>query len=119
MGRPTLTLSPSEGQKGLEPELGSLTGARAGVGPSLLVLAPVSPEHGALVSGHVLKGPAHATATTGRSPKELPGLPTYGLGIRAQQLLSKPWGPSEPRHPRPLLPGPGCGLGCRYFSRLY
>ena len=116
MGRPALTPSLSEGQKGLEPELGSLTGARAGVGPSLLVLAPVSPEHGALVSGHVLEGPAHATR---RSPREFPRLPTYGLGIRAQQLLSKPCGPSEPRHPRPLLPGPGCGLGCRYFSRLY
>lgn len=58
-----------KGQNGWEPGLGSLTGAREGVGPSLLLLGTVSLEHSALVSEHILEGPAH---TCGRSRRETP-----------------------------------------------
>lgn len=44
-----------KGQTGWEPGLGSLTGAREGVGPSLLLLGTVSLEHSALVSGGLSK----------------------------------------------------------------
>lgn len=43
-----------KGQTGWEPGLGSLTGPREGVGPSLLLLGIVSLEHSALVSEHIL-----------------------------------------------------------------
>ena len=59
-----------KGQNGWEPGLGSLTGARAGVGPSLLLLGTMSLEHSALVSEHVLEGPAQIC---GRSWRETRG----------------------------------------------
>lgn len=67
-----------KGQTGWEPGLGSLTGAREGVGPSLLLLGTVSLEHSALVSEHILEGHVH---TCGRSQWETPGLPTHGVDI--------------------------------------
>lgn len=105
-----------KGQTGWEPGLGSLTGAREGVGPSLLLLGTVSLEHSALVSEHILEGPVH---TCGRSHWETPGLPTHGVDICVQELLSESWVPRERRHSRPLLPGPAHGLQCRYCSGLH
>ncbi|CAI9171223.1 unnamed protein product [Rangifer tarandus platyrhynchus] len=68
------------GQNGWEPGLGSLTGTRAGVGPSLLLLGTVSLEHSALVSEHVLEGPAKIC---GRSRQETLGcLHTAWLSAR-------------------------------------
>lgn len=48
-----------------------------------------------------------------------PGLPTHGVAICAQDVLRESWGPREWRYSRPLLPGPVCGLQCRYCSRLH
>ena len=67
-----------KGQNGWEPGLRSLTGARAGVGPSLLLLGTVSLEHSALVSEH--EGPAQICR---RSRRETPGcLHTAWLSAR-------------------------------------
>ena len=67
-----------KGQNGWEPELGSLTGAREGVGPSLLLLGTVSLEHSALVSEHTLKD---LRIPAGEAGGRLPRLPTQGVDI--------------------------------------
>lgn len=48
-----------------------------------------------------------------------PGPPTHGVDICAQEVPPESWGPREWRHSRPLLPGPACGLQCRYCSGFH